>query len=148
MSVENNVYTDLKTSIRRAWPDVATSANGIYETDMIDKIPWETLTPPYAVIAIEEFPESGEGSQDTTNYLPEAHIYYVAATTGPLTTMRDKLSALKDDLLSNVFANIEVWQIPLLSYSRTIDANLIFAQKRMPHQAGRVCVKCFVGTGY
>lgn len=146
MSVENNVYDDLRTSIRRVWPETATTQTGIYETDHIDKIAWESLTPPYAVICIESFPETDQGSSDTVNYMPEPQIWYVMAVAGPLTAMRDKLSALKDDLLTNTFTNFELWNVPMVEYSRTLQPNNIFAEKRMPHQAGRVTARCFVGT--
>ncbi len=143
MSVENDLYADLRAILRATWPEV--TANGIFESDHVERLAWEKLTPPYAVIHIPDFPEA-DWSRDTLCYEPDVHIYYVAATSGPLDALRDKLDAARLALIAAEPTHTQITEVYGLSTSNPASADEVLSGKRMPHQAGRISCKCLIGS--
>lgn len=139
-----NLYSALRTVIAAEWTDVPD--NGIWEAEHAEQIPWEDLTPPYAVIAMAEMPEEDVGLANLAYAIP-CEIYYVSEVKGHSSSIRAKLETLRSYLWNpaNTLSTGQVWDIPELTWSRTLEPNVIFQQKRMKHRAGRVRVVCLVG---
>jgi hypothetical protein len=134
------LYDGLRTIISAQWPDV--DATGIYEADHLDMLPWENLTPPYAVISISSMAQDTTiAAVDALAYLPMVEIYYVALVSGPRSPIRAKLETLRDALWQSVLEVGQVWNIPSLDWSADLPANQTLAVKGMGMRAGRIQVQ-------
>jgi hypothetical protein len=141
-----NAYAALRARINAVWTDV--TADGIWETEHLEMIPWEDLTPPYAVIHIASMPLSDEwSSMHASAYNPQIDIYYVAAITGPSGTIRAKLEALRDDLIAQSISLSagQVLDVRNLTWANNIEPNLVFVTKDYTHRAGVLTVDYLIG---
>ncbi len=140
------LYADLRTIIAATWTD--TPPGGIWEHEHQSLIPWEELTPPYAVMCIEDA-ELDDGEYGTANqvYQFPVGIFYVGEITGDSTPIRSKLEALRDALLAGTISNGQVIDVTALTWSEeALEANKIFVAKDYAHRAGRLTVNVIVGT--
>lgn len=139
------LYSDLRSLICRAWPDVAT--DGVYEVDHLDMLPVEELAPPYAVIALSNMTQDTElSSLDSLSYLPVLDIYCIEAVSGPRSPIRQKLETLRDALWTQPLPTCGlVSQIPSLDWSTDIEMNGMLAAKGLPYRAGRLQVSILIG---
>ncbi len=141
----NDLYAAIRTRIAAVWPDVATAANGIWETDHVSKIPYETLQAPYAVIVISDFPVSGDWGCGNSAFAPNVDIYRVVEVKGPLIALRTDLNNLRHDLLVNELTNGQVLDVTAIDTGKSLAPNEIFASKRMTHWSGKITAECLIG---
>lgn len=146
MAYLSTLYDDLRAVIAATWTDVV--ADGIYEDEHIEMIPWAELTPPFAAICVDDVPVDAEGEWGSANqvYQPQVGIYYVGAITGGSDPIRGKLEALRDALLAATITNGQIIDVTGLSWSDELDANKVFMAKDYTHRAGRVMVNLIVGV--
>lgn len=137
-----NLYSALRTRINATWTDV--TANGIYEAEHVDLIPWADLTPPYAVLTITEMPGGDWGMQNLT-YQPMVEVWYVGQVTGSSGSIRAKLEAMRDDLRVNDLTTGQVIDITDLSWSDNLVPNNVFLSKGYMQRAGRLIAECVIG---
>ena len=138
------LYDALRTVVAATWPDV--DPDGIFEADHLDMIPWQDLTPPYAVLAIGSMPQdTATGPADGLCYLPVVDIFYVATVSGPRSAIRAKLEALRDALWYGPLALGQVRSLPSMDWSADLPANQVLAAKGMSQRAGRLQVGILVG---
>jgi len=138
------LYDALRTVISTVWPEV--DADGIFEADHLDMIPWQDLTLPYSVIAISSMPQDTDlASLDSLAYLPVVEIFYVCAVDGPRSPVRAKLEALRDALWTGPLRIGQVRSIPSLDWSSDLVPNQVLAAKGMGARAGRIQVGILIG---
>lgn len=138
------LYDALRTVISNEWPEV--DADGIFEVDHLDMLPWQDIKPPYAVISISSMPQDTENAAtDSLSYMPVVEIYYVGDVAGPRSPIRAKLEDLRDVLWTGPLEIGQVWNIPSLDWSSGLEANQILAGKGMSQRAGRIEVAILIG---
>lgn len=144
MSYLESLYTAFRTAISAVWTDVP--ANGIWETEHIEMIPWEDLTPPYAVILIGDTPVNDTYSpSDCETFAPMVHIYYIAAVSGGSSGIRAKLEALRDYLYANNLSAGQVIRVESLSWGNALPPNVPFSAKNQSNRAGRLVAFTVIG---
>src|SRR6267378_3301674 len=141
------LYTAIRLAIYTTWTDVQT--NGIWEGENLEMVPWEDLTPPYAVFVWGEFPLSEEWCGiDTDIYEGLVHIFWVGATTGDSSAARLKIEALRDYLRDGSMSAGQVVRVQQLRWDNEMEPNKTFAEKNYTHRAGLLAPVCVVGEAH
>lgn len=124
------------------WSDVP--PNGIWETEDVEKVPWEDLTAPYAVIIMGEVTSADWGG-DNAAYEIVPEIYYIGGSTGDSTAARAKIEALRDSLMGTNLPTAQVLDVVGLSHDNSLPPNALFAAKNYAHRAGRLRAQMLCG---
>lgn len=144
MAYLGNLYTALRSAIAAVWTD--TPAHGIWESEHVNMVAWDSLVPPYAVIVISEGEENEEFSGlNALVYEFPVELYYVGATTGDGGTLRTKLEAMRDRLWATDPTPGQILRIPTISWSRDLPPNQSFESKNFTHRAGLVRTSVIAG---
>jgi hypothetical protein len=134
--------SDLKDQILAVWPEVSMAI----DAEHASRIPWATLTLPYAVLLIPEWPRSSEGPVNALVFEPTAYVFYVAETGGKAVALREKLVDLTNVLWpDDPLTTGQVWGIGDISVGDDLPPNRIFVDANRSQRAGMVAVKCLVG---
>ena len=145
MAYIEQLYADIRTVVGATWADVL--ANGIWENEHEQMVPWAELTPPYATICIPDTAMAPDWGVANQIYSPPVSIYYVGLVTGDGNTIRAKLESLRDALLANtVPGTLCVLDVTALTWTDELEANKIFMAKDYAHRAGRLTVSVLAGT--
>ena len=145
MSYLAQLYADNRTVIAARWTDVL--ANGIWETEHEKMIPWGDFTLPKAAICIPSTQVSPDWGVANQVYQIPIQIYYAGVIAGDSGPIRLKLEALRDDLLANtVPSTLCVLDVTELTWSDTIEANVVLMAKNYNYRAGRLTVNVLAGT--
>ena len=144
MSYIEAYYTRLREVVAFACPEV--KANGIFETDHADMIPWEDMKPPYAVIAIGQMTGTDQWGTVVGIYETPVEVYYVAQVSGLLSPVRGALERLRDAFDAWDQDKVQVTMVAELEWGRGVPANQYFADKNMAHRAGRITVNTLIGA--
>lgn len=145
MSYLTQVYTDIRTVVAATWTDVL--ANGIWEVEHENMVPWGDITPPAASICITTTPLAPDWGVSNQTYQPNVLIYYAGIIAGPSTSIRTKLEVLRDALLANtVPATLCVLDVTELTWSDQLEANVALMAKNYSYRAGRLTVSVLAGT--
>jgi hypothetical protein len=132
----------VRAVIAEAWPE--TKANGIYEHEHVETIPWKELSPPYAVMVLNEF-EPIEGGGVDLYHVP-LQIYGVFTGEGEMEPVRVKLAALLRGINRSALSLTET---PRLSASSNLPPNAFFIEaKNTRYRAGRLDVGCLIGVSH
>ena len=137
------LYTVARAVIASACPEVV--ANGIYEAEHADRIPWEEYNLPYAVILVESMTQSLDYSGINDVYDVSLEVFYVCEVGGPVSPIRDALERIRDAFNTADQMLIQVQRIRELSWSDSSEVNALFASKNMPHRAGRIDISVIAG---
>jgi len=145
MSYFTTVYTDIRTVIAATWTDVL--ANGIWEVEHENMVPWGDITPPVASICITTTPLAPDWGAANQIYNPQVSIHYAGIIAGDSTSIRAKLEALRDALLANtVPSTLCVLDVTELTWSDTLEANAALMAKNYSYRAGRLTASVLAGT--
>jgi hypothetical protein len=85
--------TALRAAMVAALPELG--ANGVYEAEHADLVPWADFALPYGVILIDEVPRDEAGPLDETWLRPRVQLYYVMSVSGDSVGLRAKLQTLR-----------------------------------------------------
>ena len=130
------MYAAFRTAINATWTDVA--ADGVWEYEHIDMVPWALLTPPMAVILLPAAVETDEWGCRNQSYNLMTEFYYVTAQVGSSSAIRAKLEAMRDYLIATGLAAGQVIDVYELNYSESLRPNQHFIDANRPHRAGMV----------
>lgn len=145
MTYLTQLYTDIRTVVAATWTDVP--AQGIWEDEHIQMVPWERVNLPFASICLDNAPvDNGEWGTGNQVYAVSLSVFYVGNITGDSGPIRDKLEALRDALLTATITNGQILDVTELSWSDELEANKVFMMKDYTQRAGRVMVDLIVGT--
>lgn len=135
----NALIAELRTRIASVWTDVADNSGGvirgIHEAEDLEAIPFDNITPPYAVILCHEgakFPSRMTGKV----WMYSFDIYYVRAKTATQPALRTKIEALVTSLLTTDLTNGQVWEVTRASWSRNLEINRAFIDRNIALRAG------------
>lgn len=136
------LITDVRAGVLAGAPDL--TANGVYEAEHAEIIPWGELPLPFGVIAIELDGDPEWGIRSTA-FLATIDVYLVYSELGGSDGVRAKLEAVRD-----AFAGTErltqgtTLEISGLSWSRNLEPNRELASDPS-RRAGRVTIQAVVG---
>ena len=138
----DDFITAVRAQVLASWPDVA--AEGVYEAEDIERIPFEDLTPPYAVLVMSDLTDAEDGGTANHAYNCDVEAWYFGATVNPA-TIRAKLETLRDEMEDAELATGQVIDIGALSWSAALAPNVTFLAKNLPALGGRVVARMMVG---
>lgn len=135
MAYLTTLMTNCRAAVAAVWTDVP--ANGIWESEHEELVPWDLLTPPMAAIVLSEVQATDDFGASNASYVVGAQFFYAGEVSGPSTSLRTKAEALRDALLSTGVTDAQVLDVTRLSWSAELAANAIMIEKQFAH---RVCV--------
>lgn len=142
----STLVTDIRAAIATTWTDV--KANGIWEAEQLDMIPWEDTTVPFAFFILGQAQSTDEYAADSACYIVNATIGYVGETAGGSSTQRSKVEALRDALFTSGLAHGQILDVTSTEYDDNVEPNKYFAQKDYTHRAAILSAECLVGDVY
>lgn len=138
-----SLYVSLRLDIATALPGVV--AQGIWEREHIDLVPWESLPdPPFAVITIGEMLEADYGLDNLCFTLP-VDVWLVYAITGDSGALRPQMMTLMNYVWTNDLTYGQVMRVPRGAYSEDLLFNRIALEKGYMHRAGLIEFEVLVG---
>lgn len=143
MAYLETFYDALRAAVAAVWTDA--KANGIFEVEHQQMIPWADLTPPCSAILISSMPKTDDWGMTWNAYEPRVELYYVANVAGDSSGIRAKLEAMRDALLTTGLTSGQVLDVEDLCWSDDLEANIVMIQKDYAQRAGRLIVHCVIG---
>jgi hypothetical protein len=138
--------TALRAAMVAALPELG--ANGVYEAEHADLVPWADFALPYGVILIDEVPRDEAGPLDETWLRPRVQLYYVMSVSGDSVGLRAKLQTLRaalwpTDPLAAANAGQIVSEVGW-GWSADLPPNQVFRRDGVQRRAGRLVLDVLV----
>lgn len=147
MSALNPVFNALRTLIAATWPEVV--ADGIYEEEKLDAIPWAELTPPYATIMASDPVATDDWGLQDYWFTVGCKISCVreVGKSGQWEALRQKVEDMVLALNAATLATGQVLSIDAFDYSDKAAPNNVFASKNYSHRAGTITLTLLLYIG-
>lgn len=142
-----NIYLGLRTIIAANFPEVIANGQPIFEAEHASMIPFEKMNTPYCVLLIEAITSAPEWK--VGNFVAQktdVQIFYVTDTLGINSGLHTKLEALQDVLWNTSITGSKILDIPLISWSDSLEVNQILIAKNIPQRAGLITLSILVNT--
>ncbi len=136
---------NLRAAMAATFPDL--KADGIFQYEQLDRIPWADLTPPYGAIVVSKWQAAADWGAANFAMVSQIELIRVQAESGDtsLATIPDNLELLWQYLINNRLPNVNTLSFPLLDWGDEIPGNEIFADKNYRYRAGRLVIEVLLG---
>ena len=145
MPILSTFYESIRAAVVAAWPE--TAAIGVYETEDIETIPWETLPVNYAGIVASNATKFEAGAAQIA-FTVAVQLLYMGEVgeAGQREALRQKLDDMLSYLLSHMLSFGQVYSYDGMDWGKEIEANTVLAAKNHAHRLVRF--SCTILIGY
>lgn len=138
MPTLNDAADAIRHLIATTWPEVV--ANGVYEVETLDQLPWERLTPPYAAFQCSVPEEDDQWGFEPIWFRIRVRVFYMTEVgeAGQRESLKNKVEALIVALIPDTLTTGQVLSTDASDWSDTNPVNEVFTAKSYAHRAGTV----------
>lgn len=148
------LFTELQAKVAICWPEVAVAgssvsgtAHGIIATQDLDDVPFDFLTPPFAIIYIPRINRI-RMRMDAPVWQAVVDIYWIRSKSETQANIYSKLKHLEaylDDKTNDLSDDLgQIYYVEAIDPSSRSALNAAFAVRGMPFRGGCVSVLCWI----
>lgn len=143
-------YAAIETKVGATWADClpASSGGGIIRSEVLERIPLDVMTLPFAAIHLPEFIEEDWGIANAS-FRCYVEIYRVQSGPENITALLTKLEAMRDAFLLNTLSYGQVTSPGMsISFSSYVTPVATVLSKALQAAVGMIRIPCLVGESY